>query len=74
MLICGRLLEPALKRLASDFNVVIYPVSVIGGEESTDRVAPLLCEKDAQKRTAGWHAYIPENNGMMTPTEETRRR
>ncbi|HFK1238605.1 TPA: IncI1-type conjugal transfer protein TrbB, partial [Escherichia coli] len=36
-----RLLEPALKRLASDFNVVIYPVSVIGGEESTDRVAPL---------------------------------
>ena len=46
-----RLLEPALKRLASDFNVVIYPVSVIGGEESTDRVAPLLCEKDAQKGT-----------------------
>lgn len=40
-----RLLDPALKRLASDFNVVIYPVSVIGGEESTDRVAPLLCEK-----------------------------
>lgn len=40
-----RLLEPALKRTASDFNVVIYPVSVIGGEESTDRVAPLLCEK-----------------------------
>ncbi len=53
-----RLLEPALKRPASDFNVVIYPVSVIGGEESTDRVAPLLCEKDAQKRAAGWHSTV----------------
>ncbi|MCV5662832.1 thioredoxin domain-containing protein, partial [Escherichia coli] len=66
-----RLLEPALKRLASDFNVVIYPVSVIGGEESTDRVAPLLCEKDAQKRAAGWHRLYSADNGMMTPSEET---
>lgn len=64
-----RLLEPALKRLASDFNVVIYPVSVIGGEESTDRVAPLLCEKDAQKRAAGWHRLYSADNGMMTPPD-----
>ncbi|EEJ4252301.1 DsbC family protein [Salmonella enterica subsp. enterica serovar 4,[5],12:b:-] len=66
-----RLLEPSLKRLTSDFNVVIYPVSVIGGEKSTDRVAPLLCEKDAQKRAAGWHRLYSADNGMMTPSEET---
>lgn len=66
-----RLLEPALKRLTSDFNVVIYPVSVIGGEGSTDRLAPLLCEKDAQKRATGWHRLYSADNGMMASSGET---
>lgn len=37
------------KRLASDFNVVIYPVSVIG-ERNPPTVWHHCCEKDAQKR------------------------
>nr|QGT51739.1 TrbB [Escherichia coli] len=49
----------------------IYPVSVMVERNSTDRVAPLLCEKDAQKRAAGWHRLYSADNGMMTPSEET---
>ncbi|EES6969495.1 thioredoxin fold domain-containing protein [Escherichia coli] len=59
-----RLLEPALKQLAREFSVVIYPVSVIGGESSTKRTAPLLCEPDAQKRATGWHQLYSADSGM----------
>ncbi|ECZ9484804.1 DsbC family protein, partial [Shigella sonnei] len=59
-----RLLEPALKQLAREFSVVIYPVSVIGGESSTKRTAPLLCEPDSQKRATGWHQLYSADSGM----------
>ncbi len=60
-----------LKTPASDFNVVIYPVSVIGGEESTDRVAPLLCEKMLRNVLPAGTDCIPQITEMMTPSEET---
>ncbi len=59
-----RLLEPALKQLAREFSVVIYPVSVIGGESSTKRTAPLLYEPDSQKRATGWHQLYSADSGM----------
>ncbi|HGB0710624.1 TPA: DsbC family protein [Salmonella enterica subsp. enterica serovar Typhimurium] len=62
-----RALEPVLSRLATDFNIVVYPVSVIGGEASASHVAPLLCEKDPQKRAEGWHHLYSADDGMVTP-------
>ncbi|ECE6305567.1 DsbC family protein [Salmonella enterica subsp. salamae] len=62
-----RALEPALKRLSADFNVVVYPVSVIGGDKSASHMAPLLCEKDPQKRAEGWHHLYSADAGMMLP-------
>lgn len=62
-----RALEPVLRRLATDFNIVVYPVSVIGGEASASHVAPLLCEKDPQKRAEGWHHLYSADDGMVTP-------
>lgn len=62
-----RTLEPVLRRLATDFNIVVYPVSVIGGEASASHVAPLLCEKDPQKRAEGWHHLYSADDGMVTP-------
>ncbi|HIB6757717.1 TPA: DsbC family protein, partial [Escherichia coli] len=59
-----RLLEPSLKQLAREFSVVIYPVSVIGGETSAKRTAPLLCEPDSQKRATGWHQLYSADSGM----------
>ncbi|EDV0069649.1 thioredoxin fold domain-containing protein [Salmonella enterica subsp. enterica] len=62
-----RALEPVLRRLTTDFNIVVYPVSVIGGEASASHVAPLLCEKDPQKRAEGWHHLYSADDGMVTP-------
>ncbi|EAN8329078.1 DsbC family protein [Salmonella enterica] len=62
-----RALEPVLRRLTRDFNIVVYPVSVIGGEASASHVAPLLCEKDTQKRAEGWHHLYSADEGMVTP-------
>ncbi|ELQ6863839.1 thioredoxin fold domain-containing protein, partial [Salmonella enterica] len=62
-----RALEPVLRRLTRDFNIVVYPVSVIGGEASASHVAPLLCEKDPQKRAEGWHHLYSADEGMVTP-------
>lgn len=62
-----RALEPVLRRLATDFSIVVYPVSVIGGEASASHVAPLLCEKDPQKRAEGWHHLYSADDGMVTP-------
>ncbi|ELL2067292.1 thioredoxin fold domain-containing protein [Salmonella enterica] len=62
-----RALEPVLRRLTRDFNIVVYPVSVIGGEASASHVAPLLCEKDPQKRVEGWHHLYSADEGMVTP-------
>lgn len=62
-----RALEPVLRRLTTDFNIVVYPVSVIGGEASASHVAPLLCEKNPQKRAEGWHHLYSADDGMVTP-------
>ncbi|EDV3838299.1 TPA: DsbC family protein [Salmonella enterica] len=62
-----RALEPVLRRLTTDFSIVVYPVSVIGGEASASHVAPLLCEKNPQKRAEGWHHLYSSDDGMVTP-------
>lgn len=66
-----RLLEPALAELAQEFNVLVWPVSVIGGDASSKAVAPLLCEKDPQKRIAGWQNLYTADNGMQPDATAT---
>ncbi|ECG3146333.1 DsbC family protein [Salmonella enterica] len=60
-------LEPDLKRLTSEFNIVIFPVSVIGGEKSSEQISPLLCEPDQQKRQNGWHTLFEADAGIRNP-------
>ncbi|EDS6807090.1 DsbC family protein [Salmonella enterica subsp. enterica serovar Legon] len=62
-------LEPDLKRLASEFNIVIFPVSVIGGEKSSEQISPLLCEPDQQKRQNGWHTLFEADAGIRNPVQ-----
>ncbi|MGJ3289467.1 DsbC family protein [Klebsiella sp. PL-2018] len=66
-----RLMEPALETLASEFNVLVWPVSVIGGDASSKAVAPLLCEKDPQKRIAGWQSLYAADAGMQPDATST---
>ena len=49
--------EGQIDRLASDFTVQVFPVSVVGGKGSADRNAELLCT-EPKGRPAGWKRLI----------------
>jgi TrbB protein len=45
---------PELDKLAKDHTVYVFPVSVIGGQQSALESAAVLCEADGTKRLAAW--------------------
>jgi TrbB protein len=49
--------EKQLESLSKDYTVHVFPVSVIGGSTSADRIAQLLCT-DPKSRTSGWKKLI----------------
>lgn len=58
---CQRL-EPALNALSDTFNVVVFPVSVIGKEKSVAAITPVLCLPPEQRKV-DWDALfdpVPE--------------
>lgn len=50
-------LEPELDKLAKDYTIYIFPVTVIGGEASTHRTAKLMCSKP-DARAALWKKIV----------------
>lgn len=63
-----RTMEPAIEQLAREFNVVVFPVSVVNdGGNAVEKIVPLLCEKDPAKRAAGWQALFRADAGMTVP-------
>ena len=54
-------LEPELKALASDYTIEIFPVSVIGGAVSAQRVSRLLCTRP-EKRIEAWRSAVDGND------------
>ncbi|MBJ2242804.1 MULTISPECIES: thioredoxin fold domain-containing protein [Pseudomonas] len=53
---CKRL-EPALNALSDAFNVVVFPVPVIGKEKSIAAITPVLCLPPEQRKAA-WDALF----------------
>lgn len=53
---CQRL-EPALNAAAADFNVVIFPVAVIGRAKSIAAITPVLCLPPEQREAAWKHLF-----------------
>jgi len=49
--------EPEIEKLAKDYTVYVFPVSVIGAEASQRRTARVLCAK-ADARTALWKKSV----------------
>ena len=45
-----RNLENELDKLAKDYSIHIFPVSIIGGEHSTKNVSKILCAKPEERR------------------------
>jgi len=60
---CQRL-EPALEAAAKDFNVIVYPVAVIGGERSIASITPVLCLPPEQRKAA-WSELFDVGHGVM---------
>lgn len=50
-------LEPELVKLAADYTIYIFPVTVIGGEASSHRAAKLMCAKP-DARAALWKKIV----------------
>lgn len=60
---CQRL-EPALNTAAGEYNVVVFPVAVIGKEKSIASVAPVLCLPPEQRKAA-WDALFDKTSDVM---------
>lgn len=66
-----RSMEPAIEQLAQQYNVVIFPVSVVNdGGDAVEKVVPLLCEKDPTLRAVGWSALFHADAGMAVPGQK----
>lgn len=63
-----RQMEPAIEKLAQQYNVIIFPVSVVNDSgDAVKRIIPLLCQKDPAKRAAGWQNTFRADAGMHMP-------
>lgn len=62
-------LEPELAQLAKDYTIHIFPVSVIGGDMSSQRVAKLLCAKP-DVRAALWKKIVGDEDPQGTQCAE----
>lgn len=70
---CGacRIAEPSIERLAQEYNVVVFPVSVVNdGGDAVKKIVPLLCQKDPARRASGWLDLFRADAGMATPGNE----
>ncbi|EIU9581188.1 thioredoxin fold domain-containing protein [Salmonella enterica] len=50
-------IEPTLEALTRDYNVVIFPVTLVGKHSTTEAVAPVLCAAP-QKRAPLWQSLF----------------
>ncbi|MGM7284733.1 DsbC family protein [Pseudomonas guariconensis] len=60
---CQRL-EPALEAAANDFNVVVFPVSMIGKEKSVAAASAVLCLPPEQRKAAWTALYDPGHDAL----------
>lgn len=60
---CQRL-EPALEAAAEGYNVVVFPVAVIGGDKSIASIVPVLC-LPSEQRKAAWMNLYDLSHGML---------
>ncbi|MBJ9214415.1 thioredoxin fold domain-containing protein [Citrobacter freundii] len=64
-----REIEPTLEALTRDYNVVIFPVTLVGKQSTTEAVAPVLCAAP-QKRAQLWQSlFKPDGVLSLFPAE-----
>ena len=60
---CQRL-EPLLQAAAKEFNVVVFPVAVIGKGQSIAAITPVLCLPPEQRKAAWAALFDPGHDGL----------
>ncbi|PHM37639.1 hypothetical protein Xmau_03857 [Xenorhabdus mauleonii] len=58
-----KIIEPALEELSRNYNVEIFPVSIIGGQQTANLVTPILCTP-SQERKSFWKQLYQADVGM----------
>ncbi|EHB3563554.1 thioredoxin fold domain-containing protein [Salmonella enterica subsp. enterica serovar Oranienburg] len=58
-----REIEPTLEALTRDYNVVIFPVTLVGKQKTTEAVTPVLCAAP-QKRAQLWQSLFKVDEVM----------
>lgn len=66
-----RIFEPTVQALAEDYNVEIFPVTLIGKTRTADEVVPLLCAAP-EKRPQMWKALNDTDAGMLNLSDKAK--
>ncbi|TQI77304.1 thioredoxin-like protein [Serratia fonticola] len=66
-----RIFEPTVQALAEDYNVEIFPVTLIGKTRTADEVVPLLCSSP-EKRAQMWKVLNDTGAGMLNLTDKAK--
>lgn len=65
-----RIFEPTVQALSAQYNVEIFPVTLIGKARTAEQVVPLLCAP-AVKRADMWRSIFDIGAGMLNPTAKS---
>lgn len=61
-------IKPTLEALTRDYNVVIFPVTLVGKQDTVAAVSPILCAAP-DKRTSLWQSlFRADGNVSLSPT------
>ncbi|EME5107787.1 thioredoxin fold domain-containing protein [Salmonella enterica] len=62
-----KIFEPTVQALSSQYNIEIFPVTLVGKARTAEQVVPMLCAP-ANKRADMWRSLFDIGAGMLNPT------
>ncbi len=65
-----RIFEPTVRALSAQYNVEIFPVTLLGKARTAEEVVPLLCAPP-QNRAERWYRLFDLGDGMLNPGAKT---
>lgn len=65
-----RIFEPTVQALSEQYNVEIFPVTLIGKARTAEQVVPLLCAA-TESRAKMWSTLLDTGAGMLNPSAKT---
>ncbi|WP_054479653.1 DsbC family protein [Photorhabdus heterorhabditis] len=64
-----KIIEPALEELSRNYNVEIFPVTIIGGQQTANLVTPVLCTP-SQERKPFWKQLYQADVSMVPNNQQ----